>query len=342
MSNPISRLFSGSRSNDRDLVHRVKDLKLRFDGLKEKVGRVLKSSSRTEQETARMVREMETLKVLCGRIASTSLASAAPGTPFADVEFQVFSQWGEDGIIQHLLRHLNVTKTFIEFGVETYTEASTRFLLIKDNWRGLIMDGSEENIASVRVSDIHWRHDLTAKCAFITPGNINTLITEAGFGGQAGILSVDVDGMDYWIWKAVTAVDPAIVISEYNSVFGPTAAVTIPPDDQFIRSKAHHSNVFYGVSLAALQMLADEKGYDLVGVNSAGNNAFFVKRGIGSPFSPRKAADVFVEASFREARDKDGTLTYAGPEERRRIIADCEVFDLPTQSVRRLGDVWKV
>lgn len=341
MSNPLSRLLGAFRSTNPDLAERVKDLKQKFDGLKEKSGAALKGFTKIEKESARMVREMETLKVLCGRIAAASISKAPPDSPFADVEFRVCSQWGEDGIIQHLINHLQVEKTFVEFGVENYIEANTRFLLIKDNWRGLIMDGSEENIASIRSSDIHWRHDLTAKCAFVTPGNINTLITDAGFGGKGGILSVDVDGMDYWIWKAVTAVDPAIVISEYNSVFGPSAAVTVPSDDQFIRSKGHHSGVFYGVSLAALQQLADEKGYDLVGVNSAGNNAFFVKRGIGSPFLPRKAADIFVEANFREARDKEGNLTYAGPEERRRVIADCDVFDLASQSVRRLGDVWK-
>jgi hypothetical protein len=341
MANPISKLFGDSKSGDKDLAHRVKDLKERFDSLKEKAGRALQHSSKVEKEAARMVREMETLKVLCGRIAATSLASLPPGSPFASVEFQVFSQWGEDGIIQHLIRHLAVEKSFIEFGVENYTEASTRFLLLNDNWRGLIMDGSEENMASVRQQDLYWRHDLTAVASFITPENINEVIRGHGFAGKVGLLSVDIDGMDYWVLKAIDAVEPAILICEYNSVFGPKARVTIPPDNSFTRSKAHHSNLFYGASLAALDDLASQKGYDLVGVNSAGNNAFFVRRGIGSPFPRKQVQEVFVQAAFREARDEQGALTFANGTQRRQAIQDCAAYDLGTQSIRPLRDVWR-
>ena len=339
MANAISKLF-GSSDNDKDLSGRFKKLQEKFDGLKDKATRAIQSSSRIEKDAARMVREMDSLKMLCGRIAAAQLASKPAGTPFAEVEFQVFSQWGEDGIIQHLLHHVKTPRSFVEFGVESYAEANTRFLLMKDNWRGLIMDGSEEYMAGVRESDIHWRHDLTAKCAFITPDNINDLLTSAGFTGDIGILSVDVDGVDWWIWKNITAVAPAIVITEYNSVFGPTAKVTVPRDDAFQRSKAHHSNIFYGASLATLASLADEKGYDLVGCNSAGNNAFFVKRGIGSPFPARKAEDVFVEAKFREARDESGKLTFANAEERRAVIKDQMVFDVKSGTARKLSEVW--
>ncbi len=340
MANAISRLFSPSDKQSKELSARFKDLKGKFDALKDKSARALQAASRLEKDAARMVAEMESLKMLCGRLATAAFSGKPADAPFADIEFKVFSQWGEDGIIQHLLRHLSVEKQFVEFGVESYTEASTRFLLMQDNWRGLVLDGSEENIARIKASDIHWRHDLTAVCAFITPENIDDLLVRAGFTGNIGIFSVDVDGMDYWIWKAVTAVRPAIVISEYNSAFGPHAAVTIPPDPAFLRSKAHHSNLFYGASLAALEHLAREKGYHLIGVNSAGNNAFFVRQDLASPFPARSAADVFVEAKFREARGADGKLTFASAAERRNVIAACEVFDVATGSLANLSEVW--
>ena len=88
-------------------------------------------------------------------------------------EFKVFSQWGDDGIIQFLVDYLDIRhKTFIEFGVQNYTEANTRFLLVNNNWAGLIMDGSEENINYIKKDDIYWQHELTAVPVFITTENI--------------------------------------------------------------------------------------------------------------------------------------------------------------------------
>jgi hypothetical protein len=95
---------------------------------------------------------------------------------------KVHSQFGEDGIIKYLLRRISsVPETFIEFGVQKYTEANTVFLLENDKWRGMVIDGSPENIASVRSRDTYWRHDLTAVSAFITRENINSIIDSNGF-----------------------------------------------------------------------------------------------------------------------------------------------------------------
>ena len=118
--------------------------------------------------------------------------------------------------------------SFIEFGVETYRESNTRFLLVKDNWRGLVIDGSETNVASIRALSEYWRHDLTAVASFITRDNINDLFADAGFTGEVGLLSIDIDGNDYWVWEAIDVVSPVIVVVEYNSVFGPEAQVTVP------------------------------------------------------------------------------------------------------------------
>lgn len=340
MAGMLSNPFKKGRKDDA-LSDSVKKLKAKFDQLKDKASQAVQSASRYEREASRLSQEMESLKVLCGRIAAATLAPKPPGTPFSEIEFQTFSQWGEDGILQHLLHHLKVPhQTFVEFGVESYVESNTRFLLIKDNWRGLVMDGSEENVSRIKQDDLYWRHDLTAVATFITPGNINQIIRDAGFAGDLGILSVDVDGMDYWIWKAIDSVNPWIVVSEYNSVFGPDAAVTIPPDDSFMRTKAHFSNVFYGASLAALEHLAREKGYVLVGCNSAGNNAFFLRKDIAGAFAARTPAEAFVEAKYREARDPSGKLTFASAAERREIVSACRVHDVRTGTVRTVREVW--
>lgn len=115
-----------------------------------------------------------------------------------EVEFQVFSQFGEDGIIQWLVHNVEIKeKTFIEFGVEDYTEANMRFLLMNNNWTGLVMDGSRENIDHLKKWDLMWKYDLQAMDVFITKDNINQVIKEAGFEGDLGILSIDLDGNDY-------------------------------------------------------------------------------------------------------------------------------------------------
>jgi hypothetical protein len=132
-------------------------------------------------------------------------------------EFQVYSQFGDDGIIQFLIEYINIEhKTFIEFGVENYREANTRFLLINNNWSGLVMDGSEKHIKTIKNDDVYWKFDLVAKAAFVTKENINQLLTESGFTGETGLLHIDIDGNDYWIWKEISVVNPVIVIVEYN------------------------------------------------------------------------------------------------------------------------------
>src|SRR4051794_4498820 len=83
---------------------------------------------------------------------------------FREVEFKVYSQWGDDGIIQYLINKIPVADTsFVEFGVENYREANTRFLLMNDNWRGLVFDGGEKNIRTIQNDEIYWRYNLTAQ-----------------------------------------------------------------------------------------------------------------------------------------------------------------------------------
>ena len=259
-----------------------------------------------------------------------------------EAEFKVFSQFGDDGIIQYLIARLDIPpelSSFIEFGVQDYSESNTRFLLLKDNWRGLVMDGDERNIESLRVRDMYWRHDLTALCRWINRDNIDTILQESEFSGPIGILSIDIDGNDYWVWQRMTAVQPVIVIAEYNSVFGARQAITVPYDPAFNRTKAHYSNLYWGASLSALASLARSKGYAFVGSNLAGNNAYFVDesylgRGGIVALTPEQG---YVESRFRESRDERGGLTYLGGAARRRMIAGMPVYDIERDTVVALG-----
>lgn len=235
--------------------------------------------------------------------------------PVADIqraEFRAFSQWGEDGILQHLLRHIPVArKVFVEFGVENYTESNTRFLLTNDNWAGLVIDGSAENVDYIKRDDIYWRFNLKAENAFISRENINDLIRRNGIEGEIGLLSIDIDGNDYWVWETIDVIIPSIVVLEYNARFGPERAVTVPYDPGFVRTIAHHSNIYYGASLAALCLLGKRKGYSFVGCNTAGNNAFFVRNELRPPALPElTSVEGFVMSHFRESRAADGALAF--------------------------------
>lgn len=245
-------------------------------------------------------------------------------------EMCVFSQWGEDGIIQWLIEQVGVrSRRFIEFGVENYLESNTRFLLLNNDWDGLVIDGDASNIRFVREDPISWRHNLTAVQAFVTAENINALLSGHGYGGDIGLLSIDIDGNDYWVWKAIDVVDADIVIVEYNARFGPHRRVTIPYDPAFQRTRAHYSGLYFGASLAALAALGKDKGYALVGCNTAGNNAFFVRRDrLPAHIAELSPEQAFRDGQFRQARDPDGRLNFQSAEQDRRQLAP-----LPLQEV---------
>lgn len=277
--------------------------------------------------------------LLLGRSLAEKNRAASDSASLSSFEFKVFSQWGEDGIIQHLIHQIEIpNKVFIEFGVQDYTEANTRFLLINDNWSGLIIDSGKSDINFIKRDDIYWRYELKAVHSFITRDNINQLIAQNIKEKDIGLLVVDIDGNDYWVWKAIDAVKPRIVICEYNGIFGCENFITIPYEEKFIRSKKHSSNLYWGASLPALCLLAQEKGYVFVGCNSNGNNAFFIRNDVCRlPGLDYKKG--FVMPKFRESRGRDYQLTHLSGEDRIRAISGMEVFDLKSNKNILIRDI---
>ena len=274
-----------------------------------------------------------------GRIEARQIAMLPPGD-LAASHFKVSSQFGEDGIIEHLVRNVPIERTiFVEFGVEDYSEANTRFLLRNRNWSGLIMDGSAENMAKVRNEAIYWRHNLKSETAFITRENIDGLISGHGIHGDIGLLSIDIDGNDYWVWDAISCISPRIVVIEYNHSFGATAKVSVPYDPNFVRPIAHYSGLYYGGSLAAFAHLAERKGYILVGTEAMGCNAFFIRRDVAGQFKARTAEEAFTASSIRQSRDRNGRLNFLPAHEARSQIADMPVVDVVTGATLKVADL---
>lgn len=294
---------------------------------------------RIEEQMVKVRAELDKGLILNARTLMAAWNPDGPMQPFSDYEFQVFSQFGDDGIIQRLIRGLKIEEqTFVEFGVQDYSESNTRFLLINNNWRGLILDCSEESMDQVRRSVLHWRQDLTVATAFIDRDNINSLLSDNGFSGELGILSVDIDGNDYWVWEAINVVNPMIVIAEYNAVFGPHTAVSIPYDPKFYRTDAHSSNLYWGCSLGALAHLAEKKGYAFVGCNSHGNNSYFVRKDRLGSLKPVTVEEGYVESKFRESRDESGKLSYLGGAARLKAIEQLPVVEVTSGRLGPLNE----
>jgi hypothetical protein len=283
------------------------------------------------QVVARLRNEQDETRLAIGRLESHLLDVRRPAT-LEDAEFRVFSQFGEDGIIQHLVRTVRPEETtFVEIGTGDYRESNTRFLLQNNNWRGLVIDGGEDHVNFVLTTGLAWRQDVEPVSAFVTADNVNDLLSSNGFTGRVGLLSIDVDGIDYWLWKAIDVVDPAIVVSEYNAVWGAVATITVPYDPSFVNSEKHYSQIYFGASLGALVHQASERGYRFVGCASNGANAFFVREDVAGDLPDETARSGFRRSRFLTARNPDGTLSRERSIEKRlALVGDLPVIDVTT------------
>ncbi|MBU1040878.1 MAG: FkbM family methyltransferase [Proteobacteria bacterium] len=290
----------------------------------------------------RLARAQETQLMLAGRQACWALRGRKLEC-LADAEFKVSSQFGEDGIIEWLVQTLpQGDERFVEFGVENYREANTRFLLQNRNWKGLILDGGAGLEESLHADgELLWRHDLTAASVFITAENIDELLTRHGYTGEIGLLSVDIDGNDYWVLNSIRAVSPRILVVEYNSIFGDRWPVSIPYQPDYTRFAGHHSGLYFGASIQALLHWAGENGYGFAGTCSNGINAFFVRDDLFPQVRDRLAATRSFPSRHRDARDSQGRLAYTGGRARTELIMDLPLVRVDTMApctLRELGD----
>jgi hypothetical protein len=189
--------------------------------------------------------------------------------------YKVYSQNDEDGIIAEIFRRIGAPgRTFVEFGVETGVECNTAKLLV-EGWRGLWIESNAASAAAIRheFAPFIANRQLVFQESRVTAENINALIGQGGFSGETDLLSIDIDGNDYWLWKAIDAIDPRVVVIEYNATLRPPMALVVPYRADAQWDGSNH----YGASLEALARLAAAKNYRLVGCSIAGVNAFFVR-----------------------------------------------------------------
>jgi hypothetical protein len=172
-------------------------------------------------------------------------------------------------------------------------ECNTANLILNHGWDGLLVDGDQAHVDRGSRFYARSRHTYVYPprfvCAWITRGNINELIGANGFSNEIDLLSLDLDGVDYWVWEAVQAISPRVVILEYNDILGPERSWTVPYSDDFSSATYPMTNGtpnYLGASLQAFVKLGRHKGYRLVAVNRYGYNAVFVRNGLGERTLP--------------------------------------------------------
>ena len=247
-------------------------------------------------------------------------------------ECKIFSQNGEDGILDYIITMLKIIKpNFIEIGVGTYVEANTRFIYDRFYPKGIIID-VEKNLSSKVFSNINsWKGDLRVIEEKVSTKNINKIISK-NCDFNVDIFSLDIDSIDYWIIDKLKPNISKIFVAEYNPVFGSSLEVTVPNLENFDRSKYHYSHLCYGMSLKALINLMSKKNYYFIGSNSLKNNAFFVSNDFPMNQYFKKleleSLDYYVDSNVRESRDITGNLNYLSGEKKLNEILDCEVVDI--------------
>jgi hypothetical protein len=244
-----------------------------------------------------------------------------------DHEKKIYSQNGEDGIIEFIFSKIGTTNKFsVEFGVGNGFECNTINLLEKKNWKGLMMDyGADQNIQWKGIMKKAWynrklgligsirkdvaflkklisrtkrsrRFQIDIKSEKVTAENIQNLFKKYNVPKNFDLLSIDIDYNDYWVWKAITDYLPRVVVIEYNSSIPPTESKVVPYDPE---AKWDGTN-YFGASLLALKNLGLNKGYTLVGCDNNGVNAFFCKNELLDGIKIKDIKDLYRPPKYGE------------------------------------------
>ena len=301
---------------------RVGKLHIKVDQLNRQVAKLATAAEQPAVSTQEVDKGIQILLGLKYR----ELAAQQVLLPLREVEFRNFSQSGEDGILHYMFSLVGAgSRRAVEICAGAGSESNSANLVIHHGWHALLVDGNKENVRNGRA--FFARRPETSingpvfVCGWVERDSINGLLKEHGFTGEVDLLSVDIDGVDYWIWDAVTVISPRVVVVEVNLTMS-GSSVTVPykpdfkatwiplADQQVLQAGAGSSGglrgrgdfysrfaVYAGASLPAFVKLARRKGYRLVGTNAIGFNAFFMRDDVGLEHFPEVSAESCVNPS---------------------------------------------
>lgn len=274
----------------------------------------------------RLAYDEQNIRGLAGLVLRTAYpALCAPNaskSPINAHEGKLYSQYDEDGILLHIFSTIGVkNRQFVEFGVSDGRENQSAMFALIFGWSGLVMEADQRTYERARSfydsllpGPASKRVNLVKE--MVTPDNINQILETNHITGEIDLLSIDIDSNDYWVWKAITAIQPRVVVIEYNGALGNTDPITIPYTPDFDRFKMHNAGYYYGTSMKAAVKLGETKGYTFVGCESSGGvNAFFIRKDVAEgKFSAESPDEAFypqmrrfksqtVEEQFAQIKD---------------------------------------
>jgi len=230
----------------------------------------------------------------------------SPGAPLTACELGILSQNGEDGVLQALLEQIgSQTRYFVELGAGRGEQSTCALLANCLRWSGLFIESDAEAYSALE-SKYRPNSRVATRNASVTPGNVEAIFTAVGVPATFDVMSIDIDGNDYWVWQAIEAFAARVVVVEYNANLALEASVVMPTDDRHTWDETD----YFGASLGALRALGAEKGYELVHTDSTGVNAFFVRQTEARSVVPRDGVPLhgpnYLGSGLRHPRDPTG------------------------------------
>ena len=253
-----------------------------------------------------------------------------------DLDFKVFSQNGEDGIIDYFLYQLKIKKPkFVEIGVGDYTESNTRYLFETTSPQGIIFDVIDDFKAKVIENIKLWKGDLKIIKKSVNSDNILNLLKKNNFLKNLDLFSLDIDGTDYWVIEKLPKDFSKIVVLEYNPIFGSKLKLTVPNLKNFNRSKYHYSNLCFGASIKAMVDIMNKKNFVFIGTNLTNCNAFFILNELCEKISiniPNEEDLLkYTNVKFKVLKNLNGKLVNI--DELKNEIDSVNVYDLDKEKV---------
>lgn len=198
-----------------------------------------------------------------------------PPIDFDALERSLYAQGAEEAMLERIFERIEPSTRFcVDIGASDGLRNSNTALLLRERgWRGVLIEGSSYRFGRLRE---HWGgvDGVRIVQAMVRSDDVEARLCEAGVPGEFDLLSIDIDGNDYWVWRAIERFRPKVVVIEYNPYYE-------PPRRWVMKENPAHEwdgSTYYGASLQSLHGLGKRKGYELLCCDRQGNNAFFVER----------------------------------------------------------------
>jgi hypothetical protein len=242
-------------------------------------------------------------RVIANQYAAFRQQKVRPYEDIRDAGFRVYSQYEEDGIILYVLSMIGFrTRKVVEMCIADGRECMATNLILNHGFEGYLFDGNEARIRGARKFFAGKQDTLlrqpAVRHAWITAENVNDLLTDAGAFGEVDLFSLDIDGNDYWVWKAIEVIRPRLLVLETHAPIPSDLSLTIRYRPDFYCWDKPEPD-YRSVSLKAMTKLCAAKGYRLIGAHKHGFNAFYLRNDEGE--------DVFPEVSVESVHDNTVT-----------------------------------